>query len=125
MALEDTDVCVMPYSLIESMGREYLALTRHIHALLAREIVRTRDMMLVLGSMRAPERLAVFLSDLSRRFVACGQSCSEFHLPMTRRDIASYLGMKLETLSRLFGRFQSEGLIRVKSRHVRLLDRSA
>ncbi len=81
--------------------------------------------MLLLGTMRAEERLATFLLNLSQRFVARGFSQVEFHLRMTREEIASYLGLKLETVSRLFSRLQEEGLIQVQGRAVKLLDLAA
>jgi len=122
VALEDSEVCVMPYSLIEEMAREVPALQRHLHAVLAREIVRDHGVMMLLGSMRAEERLAAFLTNLSRRFVRRGYSASDFHLRMTRDEIGSYLGLKLETVSRLFSQFQKDGLIEVEQKHVRILD---
>jgi len=122
VALEDSEVCVMPYSLIESMSRHYPQLQRHLHAVLSREIVRDHGVMMLLGSMRAEERLAAFLSNLSKRFVRRGYSQSDFHLRMTREEIGSYLGLKLETVSRLFSQFQKDGLIAVEQKHVRILD---
>lgn len=122
VALEDSEVCVMPYSLIESMSREFPQLQRHLHAVLSREIVRDHGVMMLLGSMRAEERLAAFLSNLSKRFVRRGYSQSDFHLRMTREEIGSYLGLKLETVSRLFSQFQKDGLIAVEQKHVRILD---
>jgi hypothetical protein len=67
-------------------------------------------------------RLAAFLLNLSERFALRGYSSSEFHLSMTREDIGSYLGLKLETISRLFSKFQEETLIRVQQRHIRIMD---
>jgi CRP/FNR family transcriptional regulator len=122
IALEDSEVCVMPFSLIEEMSREVPALQRHLHTVLAREIVRDHGVMMLLGSMRAEERLATFLLNLSRRFVRRGYSSSDFHLRMTREEIGSYLGLKLETVSRLFSQFQADGLIDVQQKHVRILD---
>jgi len=122
VALEDSEICVMPFALIEKMAREIPALQRHLHAVLAREIVRDHGVMMLLGSMRAEERLAAFLTNLSRRFVRRGYSSSEFHLRMTREEIGSYLGLKLETVSRLFSLFQKDGLIEVQQKHVRILD---
>jgi CRP/FNR family transcriptional regulator len=72
--------------------------------------------------MRAEERLAAFLINLSQRFVARGYSPSEFHLRMTREEIGSYLGLKLETVSRIFSKFQEQGLISVQQKHIRILD---
>ena len=121
-ALEDSEVCVMPFSLIEEMARELPSLQRHLHAVLSREIVRDHGVMMLLGSMRAEERLATFLLNLSRRFMRRGYSSSDFHLRMTREEIGSYLGLKLETVSRLFSSFQKDNLIEVQQKHVRILD---
>ena len=121
-ALEDSEICVMPYSLIESMARDYPQLQRNLHAVLSREIVRDHGVMMLLGSMRAEERLAAFLSNLSKRFVRRGYSPSDFHLRMTREELGSYLGLKLETVSRAFSRFQEEGLIAVQQKHIRILN---
>jgi CRP/FNR family transcriptional regulator len=122
IALEDSEVCVLPYALVEQMAAEVPALQRHLHAVLAREIVRDHGVMMLLGSMRAEERLATFLLNLSKRFTARGYSASDFHLRMTREDLGSYLGLKLETVSRLFSRFHDERLIEVQQKHVRILD---
>jgi len=122
VALEDGEVCVLPYALIEKLSREVPALQRHLHTVLAREIVRDHGVMLLLGSMRAEERLATFLLNLSKRFVRRGYSASDFHLRMTREELGSYLGLKLETVSRLFSQFQAGRLIDVQQKHVRILD---
>jgi len=122
VALEDSEICVMPFNLIEKMAREIPSLQRHLHAVLAREIVRDHGVMMLLGSMRAEERLAAFLTNLSKRFVRRCYSSSDFHLRMTREEIGSYLGLKLETVSRLFSLFQKDGLIEVQQKHVRILD---
>jgi CRP/FNR family transcriptional regulator len=122
VALEDSEVCVLPYARIEEMAREVPALQRHLHAVLAREIVRDHGVMMLLGSMRAEERLATFLINLSKRFVRRGYSACDFNLRMTREELGSYLGLKLETVSRLFSRFQDEGLIEVQQKRVRIVD---
>ena len=122
VALEDSEVCVLPYALVEEMAREIPALARHLHTVLAREIVRDHGVMMLLGSMRAEERLATFIINLSKRFVRRGYSACEFHLRMTREELGSYLGLKLETVSRLFSAFQKDGYIEVQQKHVRILD---
>jgi CRP/FNR family transcriptional regulator len=81
--------------------------------------------MLLLGSMRAEERLAAFLLNLVQRLQARGFSSQELILRMTREEIGSYLGMKLETVSRTFSRFADEGLIEVRQRHIHILDDQA
>ncbi|HEX7055440.1 MAG TPA: fumarate/nitrate reduction transcriptional regulator Fnr [Burkholderiales bacterium] len=121
-ALEDSEVCVMPYARVEALAREIPALQRHLYSVLSREIVRDHGVMMLLGSMRAEERLAAFLTNLSRRFRRRGFSPSEFHLRMTREEIGSFLGLKLETVSRLFSQFQKDGLIEVEQKHVRIRD---
>jgi CRP/FNR family transcriptional regulator len=122
IALEDCEVCVLPFALIETLGREIPAVQRHLHCVLSREIVRDHGVMMLLGSMRAEERLAAFLLNLSRRFQRRGYSPTEFHLRMTREEIGGYLGLKLETVSRLFSKFQEDGLIEVQQKHVRIRD---
>ena len=122
VALEDCEVCVLPFALIEELGREIPAIQRNLHGVLSREIARDHGVMMLLGSMRAEERLAAFLMNLSKRFTARGYSPSDFHLRMTREEIGSYLGLKLETVSRLFSRFQDDGLIEVQQKHVRIVD---
>lgn len=125
VALEDCEVCVLPFALIEDIGRDVPALQRHLHCVLSREIVRDHGVMMLLGSMRAEERLAVFLLNLSRRFSRRGWSDSDFHLRMTRGEIGSYLGLKLETVSRMFSKFQEDGLLEVDQKHVRITDMDA
>jgi len=125
IALEDAEVCVMPFSNIEDLSREFPVLQRHVHKIMSREIVRENSVMLLLGNMRAEERLAAFLLNLVQRLHARGFSKSEFVLRMTREEIGSYLGMKLETVSRTFSKFSDEGIIEVKQRYVRILEPDA
>lgn len=122
IALEDAEVCVMPFDHIESLSVEVPALQRHVHKVLSREIVREHGVMLLLGSMRAEERLAAFMLNLTQRLKARGFSSTEVILRMTREEIGSYLGLKLETVSRTFSKFMEDGMIEVRHRHVRILD---
>ncbi len=122
IALEDTELCEIPFSRLEELTRDIPPLQRHFHRIMSREIVRDHGVMLLLGSMRAEERLATFLINLSQRFATRGYSAQEFHLRMTREEIGSYLGLTLETISRIFSRFQDEGLIEVNNRHIRMRD---
>ena len=117
IALEDSEVCIIPYARLEEAGMQ-----RQLHKAMSRELVRDQGVMLLLGTMRAEERLAAFLLNLSQRFVARGFSPSEFHLRMTRDEIGSYLGLSLETVSRLFSRFQEDGLIAVQQKHIVIHD---
>ena len=123
VVLEDTEVCALPWKRIESLSRQNAKFQQNLHRLLSREITRERGMMLLLGTMHAERRLAAFLLDLSHRYQVRGYSSCEFVLRMTREEIGSYLGLKLETVSRLFSRFQRDGLVQVQGRVVKLLDR--
>jgi CRP/FNR family transcriptional regulator len=125
IALEDAEVCVMPFGRVAELSREVPALQHHVHRIMSREIVREHGVMLLLGSMRAEERLAVFLLNLAQRLHARGFSRSELVLRMTREEIGNYLGLKLETVSRTFSKFADEGLIEVRHRHLRIVDSEA
>ena len=125
VALEDAEVCVMPFERIEELSRVVTALQTHVHKIMSREIVREHGVMLLLGSMRAEERLAAFLLNLVQRLHARGFSQSELVLRMTREEIGSYLGLKLETVSRTFSKFVEEGIVEVKQRHVRIVNTEA
>lgn len=125
VALEDAEVCVMPYERLEELSREVTALQRHVHQVMSREIVREHGVMLLLGSMRAEERLAAFLMNLVKRLHARGFSATELILRMTREEIGSYLGLKLETVSRTLSKFVEEGVVEVNQRHVRITNADA
>ena len=121
-ALEDAEVCAIPYSHLTDLASGSTDMQMVMARLMSREIVREHSLMLLLGSMNAEERLAAFLINLSRRMKARGYSPSEFHLRMSRAEIGSYLGMKLETVSRTFSAFQQRGLLEVDKRHIRIVD---
>ena len=125
IALEDTEVCLLPLDRIEDIARAVPSLRKNLLRLMSKEIAREQNVMLLLGSMRADERLAVFLLSLADRYKQRGYSSTEFVLRMTREEIGSFLGLKLETVSRLFSRLQDEGLIQVQGRAVKLLDPAA
>ena len=122
IALEDSEICAIPFSRLEILSREIHTLQHHFHKVMSLEIVRDHGVMMLLGTMRAEERLAAFLLNLSQRFTARGFSHAEFYLRMTREEIGSYLGLKLETVSRAFSKFQEEGYIAVQQKHIRILN---
>ena len=123
VALEDSEVCVFPYAQLEVASSHVHALQRQLHRAMSREIVREHGIMMLLGTMRAEERVAAFLLNLSQRFHDRGYAGGEFNLRMTREEIGSYLGLKLETVSRILSRFQECGLITTRNRYVRILDK--
>lgn len=122
LALEDSEICEVPFAKLEELSRDLPSLQHHLHKMMSREIVRDHGVMLLLGSMKAEERLATFLLNLSQRFQARGYSHDSFHLRMTREEIGSYLGLKLETVSRLFSKFHEDGLINVQNKYIELKD---
>ena len=121
-ALEDAEICAIPYAHLSELATTSTDLQHVISRLMSREIVREHSLMMLLGSMNAEERLAAFLLNISQRMKARGYSASEFHLRMSRAEIGSYLGMKLETVSRTFSAFQQQRLLEVDKKHVRIVD---
>ncbi|XZG71779.1 fumarate/nitrate reduction transcriptional regulator Fnr [Chitinibacteraceae bacterium HSL-7] len=122
IALEDSEVCELPFAEMEELSRRVPVLQRHLYKVMSREIVRDHGVMLLLGNMKAEERIATFLLNLSQRFSLRGYSANSFHLRMTREEIGSYLGLKLETVSRTLSRFQDQGLIKVQNRLIEIID---
>ena len=125
IAIEDAEVCILPFERIEEISREVKALQHHVHKIMSREIVREHGVMLLLGNMRAEERLAAFLLNLVQRLHARGFSQSDLVLRMTREEIGSYLGLTLETVSRTFSKFADDGLIAVNQRHIQIQNADA
>jgi len=125
IALEDSEVCVVPFRLLDNLAGGVPALRHNLFRLISRDLSHLHAMMLLLGSRPAEERLTLFLLDLAERYRRRGYSAHEFVLRMTREEIASYLGLQLETVSRLFSSLQEEGLIQVQGRAVKLLDTAA
>lgn len=121
-ALEDSEVCEIPFTRLENLIRQIPALQRHFHRIMSREIVRDQSVMMLLGNMRAEERVAAFLLNLSQRNAARGYSATSFHLRMTREEIGSFMGLKLETVSRTFSKLQEEGYISVDKKRVDIND---
>jgi CRP/FNR family transcriptional regulator len=124
VALEDSEVCIVRYADMQALSLKVPALQHQLLRLMSRELTHDQTMLVTLGSMRADERLAAFLVSLSDRLTARGYSASEFVLRMSREEIGSYLGIKLETVSRLFSRFAEAGLIQIRQRHVKIVDRA-
>lgn len=122
VALEDAEICAIPYAHLSELSSASVDLQQVVGRMMSREIVREHSLMMLLGSMNAEERLAAFLLNLSQRFKARGYSSCDFNLRMSREEIGSYLGMKLETVSRTFSAFQKQGVLEVDKRHIRIVD---
>ncbi len=121
VALEDSEVCELPYYRLNELIEHFPKLSMHFLSMMSKEIIRDQNVMLLLGNMRAEERLAAFLLNLSERLNMRGFSPYDFVLRMSREEIGSYLGLKLETVSRTLSRFNQEGLIVVDHKHIRIL----
>ena len=121
IALEDSEVCLIPLEKIEKTP-ELHVIQHHFYQLMSREIFQDHTMMMLLGSMQGEERLVAFILSLSRRYEARGYSPFEFVLRMKREEIGSYLGMKLETVSRALTKLHGQGVLNVKKKTIRILD---
>lgn len=120
--LETSAICELPFERLEELSGSIPTLQHQMFRLLSKEIGQDTEMLALLGKSTAEERLASFLASLSGRFKRRGFSATDFFLSMSRQEIGSYLGLALETVSRLFTRFQDEGLLKVERKHVQILD---
>lgn len=121
-ALETAMVCELPYDTLDDMSVQFPKLRRQIMSFMSAEIKQDHDMMMLLNKRSAEERLLYFISHLSQRFEERGFSNKEFHLTMTRNEIGNYLGLTIETISRLLGRFQKDSIIQVDGKLITIVD---
>lgn len=121
-ALETSMICEIPYDTLDDLSGKMPKLRQQIMRLMSNEIKGDQDMILLLSKKTAEERLAAFLYSLSKRFAQRGFSPREFRLTMTRGDIGNYLGLTVETISRLLGRFQKSEILAVKGKYITVLD---
>jgi len=122
VALEDSEVCEIPFARLQELFGQVPGLLQQFHCLMSQEIQREQALMLVLGNMRAAQRFACFLLDLSARYAQRGYSPTSFQLRMSRDDIGGYLGLTIESVSRLVARFRNAGWIRLDNRNLEILD---
>ena len=122
VALEDSEVCEIPFPRLEELFGHIPTLLHHFHRMMSQEITREQSIMLLLGNMRAEQRFAAFLVNLSSRYAARGYSSTNFQLRMSREEIGNYLGLTIESISRLLSRFKKEGWLRVNNREIEILD---
>jgi CRP/FNR family transcriptional regulator len=123
--LETSAICEVPFPRLEELTASIPSLQHQMFRLLSKEISQDTDMLLLLGKKNAEERLGAFLLSMSRRLQKRGLSPTDFYLSMSRHEIGNYLGLAVETVSRLFTRFQDDGLMRVDRKHIELLDLDA
>jgi CRP/FNR family transcriptional regulator len=122
VALETASICALPFLQLEELCRTLPSLYRQVMRVVGKEVTSDHEMLMLLGKRSAEERLATFLVSLSGRFKARGLSATEFNLPMSRQDIGNYLGLAIETVSRLFAHLQENNILTVNRRQVVLRD---
>jgi CRP/FNR family transcriptional regulator len=122
VVLETSSVCELPYDGLEEMCHTLPGLNRQMMRVVSKEISSDQGMLLLLGKRTAEDRLAAFLLSMSSRYHSRGLSATEFNLPMSRQDIGNYLGLAIETVSRLFANFQKNQLLTVSRRQIVLTD---
>jgi CRP/FNR family transcriptional regulator len=122
IVLETASICELPYDRLEEMCHSLSGLNHQLMRLASKEITSDQEMQLLLGKRTAEEKLAAFFLSLSTRYKPRGLSATNFNLPMSRQDIGNYLGLALETVSRLFAHFQEEGLLKVNRREITITD---
>ena len=121
-ALETASACELPTEQLQELADRLPSLNHQLYRLMSQEIGRDQELLLLLSDKNAQERLATFLLNLAERLGSRGLSVGEFNLSMSRQNIANYLGLTLETISRTFSQFQKQRLLRVERRHIRILD---
>jgi CRP/FNR family transcriptional regulator len=121
-ALEDSEVCEIPFASLEQLFSHEPELLHRFHRIMGQEITREQDLVLLLANMRAEQRFAVFLINLSARYAARGYSPTCFQLRMSREEIGNYLGLTIESISRLLSRFKKQGLLKVDKRELTLVE---
>ena len=121
-ALETTSVCEIPFERLDDLALQLPQLRRQLMRIMSREIRDDQQMMLLLSKKTADERIATFLVNLSARFRARGFSANQFRLAMSRNEIGNYLGLAVETVSRVFTRFQQNKLLEAEGKEVHILD---
>lgn len=125
VALETCSICVLPFRRLTATDSELPGLQNRLWNLASREIAASQDLLMYMGRKDAEARIAGFLLSLSQRFKRIGYSATSFHLPMSRHDIGNYLGMTLETVSRVLTRFEKAGIISKEKRNITILDSTA
>jgi len=125
IALEDSEVCEIPFHSLEGLFVEMPKLLHHFHRLMSREITGKQSVMLLLGNMQAEQKMAAFLVNLSSRYAARGYSSTHFQLRMSREDMGNFLGLTIESISRLLSKFKKLGMLHVDGRELQILDMAA
>ena len=124
-ALETSSVCEIPYDSLEDLSADLRSLMSHMYKLLSRELRSDQELQMLLAKNTAEERIGAFLMNLSLRYEQRRLSPTRFRLPMARSDIGNYLGLAVETVSRIFTRLQTNGILKVEGKEVEILDKES
>lgn len=122
IALETTSICKFPFENLEALSQRIPRLQKNLFNVAAKEIAAVRNLQLLMSQRSSEERLAVFLLNLSAHRERFGYSGNSLYLSMARHDIANYLGLACETVSRIFTKFSSEGMLEVRKRYIQISD---
>ncbi|WP_106477804.1 fumarate/nitrate reduction transcriptional regulator Fnr [Phytohalomonas tamaricis] len=122
IALETTAVCEIPFHHLDTLAAQLPKLRNQLFRSMSKEMSDDRRMLRLLSRKTADERLASFFINLAMRFERCGYSPYSFRLPMSRTDIGNYLGLAVETVSRILGRFQQQNMMTIQGREVHILN---
>ena len=120
IALETSSVCELPITHLEELCQQMPELQKQIRRIMGKEVASDHAMLLMLGKLSAEEKLASFLLSFSRRMEERHWKADDFVLSMPRQDIANYLGLAVETVSRLFAHYHEEGIIEVDRRRIHI-----
>ena len=122
-ALETAMVCEIPFDVLDTLSNKIPKLKSQMLSLMSNEIQCNNEMLLLLNRKNAEEKLATFLASYGHRLGSRNLSSIEFNLPMTRSEIGNYIGLTIETISRLMTRFQKERLIKVENKFISIIDK--
>lgn len=125
VALVDSRVCELPFERLAEIATKLPSLQQQLLRVIGQSSNHDHDHVDLLVRRQASERIAMFVHGLSERYRRIGRPANDFHLPMSRDEIARYLGLVLETVSRGFSRLHEDGVIEVHGRRVRILDAGA
>lgn len=122
VAMETSAICEIPFNRLEELSMTMPSLQRHFFKLMSKEITNDQQLITLLSKNSAEERVATLLLSISSRNAKRNLSSLRFRLPMSRADIGNYLGLTVETVSRVFSRFQKQGLLEVDKKEIEIKD---
>ena len=124
-AMETTSICEIPFDQLGDLSQRIPSLQQHFFQLMSQEIVDDRQLLALLGKSNAESKVATYLQGISVRNARRKLSSVEFRLPMSRADLGNYLGLTVETVSRVFSKLQKDGVLSVNNKEIRIADMAA